>query len=159
MIEDRKKLTNYAFNLLARRSYSIRDIQKKMNNYINRRNMEEELVEQVIAKLIEHRYLDDEKYASNYVESRIRLKPRGIFLIKKELKMKGISEQLVERTISRMDISEEDMAGSLLDKKLPVWNRLEPKKRRERAYRYLTSRGFKMETVYKAVNRCYDPRA
>ena len=128
-----------------------------MKIYIKRREMDENLVAEVIDKLIEHRYLDDEKYAPNYAESRVRLKPRGIFLIKRELKMKGIKDNLVEKIISEMEISEDDMAKSLLDKKVTIWERLEPRKRKERAYRYLTSRGFKMETVYKAVNSGYYP--
>lgn len=56
----------------------------------------------VIKKLLEYEYLNDEKYAQLFVESRIKYKPRGKNILYGELISKGVSKGIVEKVLSEM---------------------------------------------------------
>ena len=150
------KLRDYSFNLLARKSYSCFEMERKLKRYAQRRSIEDHHIQTLMEKLKKLKYLDDQKFASNYIDYRLRNNPRGKFLIKRELKVKGVDDNFIERALGEKEINEEEMAEALLQKKQRSWKGVEAKKKREKAYRYLTSRGFRMEIVYKTVNRCYD---
>lgn len=61
-----------------------------------------EIEEFVIKKLLEYEYLNDEKYAQLFVESRIKYKPRGKNILFGELISKGVSKDIVEKVLSEM---------------------------------------------------------
>lgn len=56
----------------------------------------------VIEKLLEYEYLNDEKYAQLFVESRIKYKPRGKNILYGELISKGVSKDIVEKILGEM---------------------------------------------------------
>ena len=156
MDDNARKLRDYAFYLLSRKAYSCFEMRRKMKFYVKKRDMDTELIDLTINKLIKLKYLDDKKFAHDYIDSRVRNNPRGKNLIKRELKMKGVEKHLIEEGFEGVEINEDEMAKVLLNKKDRSWQNVPMPKKKERAYRYLTSRGFRMETVYKTVNRCYD---
>lgn len=179
---DYDKLLNYTFHLLAKKRYTNLEIRKKCKLYLVKRGGEDdgadgrEVIDKVVERLIELKYLDDEQYAKDYINERIKFKPRGIFLIKRELKLKGI--------VTEVAIDEVKMATELLSKKRDRWQRSversdrKPVLRRQKqrffsehleqfnnlraqkakAASYLASKGFRPDTVYKAIDRCYNNR-
>ena len=60
------------------------------------------LEEFVIKKLLEYEYLNDERYAQLFVESRIKYKPRGKNILHGELISKGVSKDIVEKVLGEM---------------------------------------------------------
>ena len=53
----------------------------------------------VVKKLLEYEYLNDEKYAQMFVESRIKNKPRGKNILYGELVSKGVSKDIIEKVL------------------------------------------------------------
>ena len=113
----------------------------------------QELVEEVVTRLVEVGYLDDESFARTWVESRDRARPRGESVLRRELYLKGIDRQLVDEVMgARLDAAQDgdpnrDAATALLERKRSALLR-EPDvgKRRQKAYALLARNGFDPET-------------
>jgi len=132
-------------------------MQKKLDQYAKRRHIEDSsLIRRVLDRLIELRYLDDEQYAEDYVATRVKFKPRGKFLLTKELKSKGISPDMLEKVLNKSPIDELDMALQTLQKKEKQWGDLSHFKRKEKAFRFLATKGFDTDTIYKTVGERYN---
>jgi regulatory protein len=111
------------------------------------------LVEEVVTRLVEVGYLDDEAFARTWVESRDRARPRGESALRRELSLKGITREVVDEVLGeRQDAAEGDdpdltAAAALLERKRAALER-EPdvRKRRQKAYALLARSGFDPET-------------
>ena len=120
-------------------------------------------VEWCLRVLEEQGLIDDHAFASAFVRSRIRLRPRGRFRLSQELRQKGVSaevaEQAIEQAFSSEETSEQDLAraaargwlarqGSTLTESLAG---TDPSKERERARRrlhaFLSRRGFGADVI------------
>lgn len=118
------------------------------------------LVDQVIERLIELNYLNDLEYARHYVSDRSRFRPRGKMMIRRELMVRGIAKGEIESAFGGGDgeeiYDETACAESLLARKERSWAMLDLKKKREKAYRFLQSKGFERDAIYKAIRSCYN---
>ncbi len=74
--------------------------QKEIYDYLQKKNAEEDVVEKIIAKLIEQHFLDDEKFARSWVLSRARTKPKGRTVLVMELRQKGIAQDIIDKVLS-----------------------------------------------------------
>ena len=121
------------------------------------------LVEWCLRLLEEQGFIDDHNFASSYVRSRIRLKPRGRFRLTQELRQKGVSaevaEQAIEQAFSNEETSEQALAcaaarrwldrqGSTLIKSLAGTDRSDERERaRRRLHAFLSRRGFGSDVI------------
>ena len=110
-----------------------------------------EAVEEAITYVKSYHYIDDERYASNYVRFHQGQKSRQ--RIKMDLLQKGISKDLVELALeNEFAASEEDMIRVLLEKK-----HYDPetadRKEREKMFRFLLQRGFHSSDIQRALGR------
>ena len=112
-------------------------------------------VEQVIARLHELKYLNDAAFAKDYIHDRMSFKPRGKFLLKRELKQKGLDEESISSALASTEIDEVKMAISVLEKNSKKLASLSGHERKSKAFRLLASRGFNPDAIYKAFNSCY----
>lgn len=94
-----QKKTNKAraagLRLLTARDRSISEVKDRLG----KRFSEEETLD-AIEYLIELGYLDDLRYAKNYVEYRNHSRPRGNFLLRLELRNKGVSDAITEQVLN-----------------------------------------------------------
>jgi regulatory protein len=120
----------------------------------------EALVEEVIIRLIEISYLDDEQFARAWVESRDRARPRGANALRRELALKGVSRQVIDAVLEEREAStaamgvdtERGAALALLARRRSALDRVpDPVKRRQRAYALLARNGFDPETCRTAA--------
>jgi SOS response regulatory protein OraA/RecX len=153
-----QKLLEYALRILSKKRYTVAKMCEKLERTAERSEAaippEEAMtvINQVLARLHELNYLDDEAFARDYIHDRINFKPRGKFLLKRELKLKGIPPEIAEIAIETAKIDEAALAAECLKKHSRKLENLDPKKRRERAFRLLGSRGFDLDTIYKTIN-------
>ncbi len=151
------KLMQYALRILSKKRYTNFEMQKKLTFYANvRKNTNEGDVDAVLKRLNELNYLDDEKFIKDYISDRIRLKPRGKSLLKRELKFKGISKDLLEKVFENIEFDEEKLALEQLANRSYKWDQFESNIQKIKAYRFLYSHGFNRETIYKALKAHYN---
>lgn len=152
-----EKLLAYSFRLLAKKRYTTSEISQKMSRFLSKKAIaDENLVFKVLKRLDELNYLDDAQYAKDYCSGRANLRPSGKALIKRELKMKGISSEIIDEVLDGAGFDEFELAKEAFLRKSRQWRNVDPKKLREKAFRFLASRGFSPDTIYKVVNTQYD---
>lgn len=102
-------------------------------------NVEEEIITEVLEYLKSIGYIDDSKYVDAYLRQSVNIPKYSIFEIKMKLKQKGIRKDLIEKKLSDFDSKkyEENLIQKLKNGKLKNMEEV-----KQRAYLY--RRGFKI---------------
>ena len=89
------RATNNAYALLRQRPRSEFEIRErlKLKGYVA------EVVDGVVEALRRAGEIDDARFAKLWVESRMHTNPQGDVVLKHELKLKGVSEPIIEATL------------------------------------------------------------
>ncbi|MBI2033049.1 MAG: RecX family transcriptional regulator [Candidatus Levybacteria bacterium] len=157
-----EKYYNATLRYLSYRPRSIKEVrdhlQKKSRG--SRGKVEEvdaSLVDRIIEKLLEHKFLNDEEFARMMVRQRTEFKPKGLRLLKQELMQKGVLLEIVERVLEeRKNITSElSLATGLLEKRKRQYEGLEREKLYQRAGGFLVRKGFSFEIARKAVEKVF----
>ena len=100
--------------------------------------------------LVDEGYLDDERYASTFVRSKIHLKKWGVNKIRMSLKMKGISDEIISNALSEIDpeIYREELIKVLKAKKI---NESDPYKKKAKLAQYAMQKGYEPSLVWDAL--------
>ncbi len=104
---------NAAVRLLAVRSRSTKEISTRLEE----RGYMDDTVEMVLYKLETNDLLNDERFAAEWARDRAARK-LGKRRIIAELREKGVSPEIAERTVNNLDTEEYDSAGAALALKL-----------------------------------------
>ncbi|MDX2171844.1 MAG: regulatory protein RecX [Bacteroidota bacterium] len=109
-------------------------------------------VEQIIAKLIEENYLNEERFAFALVSGKFNIKQWGKIKIKIELKKHKVSDYLISRTLNSID--EELYAITLkkvIDKKQRLTSEKNKQKLIQKLIQHAISKGFESDLVVEEV--------
>lgn len=138
------RLYSYGIWLLGRRDYTTFEMAQKMKNY----QPDEKIIQEVIDKIVDLGYINDERRATNIVNSYI--KKESSYKIKRRLAEKGVSKEMIEEVIEECvdEDTEIEMAKKMLVKKFKVFN---PDNRQKYAS-YLAGRGYGWDVISKAVD-------
>ncbi|MBO2523339.1 MAG: hypothetical protein CW336_05715 [Bacteroidetes bacterium] len=106
--------------------------------------------EKIVKILVDEGYLDDERYASTFVRSKIHLKKWGVNKIKMSLKMKGISDEIIGNALSEIDpeIYKDELIKVLKAKKI---NESDPYKKKAKLAQYAIQKGYEPSLVWDAL--------
>ncbi|USF29045.1 regulatory protein RecX [Clostridium sp. MD294] len=118
----------------------------------------EDIIERVINFLIEYHYVDDEKYCESYIKQRLRCNPKGSYVLKMELKQRGIKDSIICRVIEQSNIDEFSDAVKLLEKKCFYLEEIDEKEKK-RLISFLQRRGYSYDIIkesfeYVVKNKC-----
>ena len=88
----KKSATDYALWLLGLRGYSEHELRTKLTqkSYLKTE------IDEAISKLKKHRLIDDKQLAIGWINSRDFSRPRSEYLLKMELRKKGISAKDID---------------------------------------------------------------
>lgn len=115
------------------------------------------VIDEVMDSLKESGYLDDNRFAENYME-RSDVQKMGKRAISYKLRNEGIDGEKIESLLS--EISEEDereSARELVQKKLSsMSDDLPLEKKRNRLFGLLSRKGFSGDIVFSVVRECLD---
>lgn len=153
MNEDLLNLLNKAYFFLKFRPRSEKEIRDYLYKKIKSKHWSRDDAEKVIQELKEEGLIDDEKFIDLYVRDRTTLKPKGKKLLIRELKQKGIKEELIEKYFSVNEIDEEKLALQILQKRWPRFKSLYSQKRFEKSARFLLGRGFSFDIVKRTIEK------
>jgi regulatory protein len=93
--DDIRKAYNRALHYLTRRMRS----EGEVRTYLAEKEIDAPIIQEAILKLYEYKFLNDEQYAIAYVRTQMNTTDKGTIVIKRELKDRGISEELIEKAI------------------------------------------------------------
>lgn len=138
---------NTALKYLTLRSRSIKEI----HDYLAKKQYEEEDINEVIKKLIELKFLNDDNFAKSFIEKSQR-KGKSRQAIAYELRLKGIDKDQSEIVF---DDSKDDLTTALeyISKRLKQFDRFTPEKRQNKIISRLRSRGYDWEIISKVLKK------
>ncbi|MGH9802171.1 MAG: regulatory protein RecX, partial [Blastocatellia bacterium] len=94
-----EKTMNRGLKLLSFKPRSIAELRERL---LEKEWAEAVIVDQVIARLIELRYLDDEQFAANYASSRLTVSPLGKTRLRRDLQRKKLPNDVTEQTLAQV---------------------------------------------------------
>lgn len=105
--------------------------------------------EQVVDELKAIGYINNKLYAQKYVFDRSKLKPLSKKLMKQELLIRGISEEIAEEVLDDWKVEDVSVAESLLKRKFGKYD-MNDVTIMKKAYMFLSHRGFSYDTFREA---------
>ena len=93
--EARQQAVDRALNYLSFRPRSRQEVRQ----YLRRKETTPEIIEAVIARLEALNLINDEQFASFWVESRERFNPRGARALRHELRAKGVERDVADAAV------------------------------------------------------------
>jgi regulatory protein len=100
-----KKARYLVLRLLTFRARSTREV----SNYLNRKGFTEEIVKEVIDEMTSYGYLNDQKFAQDFIAYR-KIRGNGLKKVRYELALKGLDRQIVNDLVEEHFDEEEDLA-------------------------------------------------
>lgn len=145
--DDEEHGYNYALFVL---NLSMRT-ETEMKEKMLKRGYFPEVINKVIKRLIEDRYLDDKRYAEVFLESMKRAKYYGQFVIRRKMMEKKLPKEIIANTLKEFlsDEDEKEIATRYLEKnfgELKTLGKL-PYEEKQKIMRRLLSRGFGIDLV------------
>ena len=113
--------------------------------------------EQVLARLVRDRFIDDGRYAEAFVRDKLRLSGWGEYKIRTALQRKRIDRELIDAALAQAD--RQDMAGRLrqqLERKMRTTRHTTQYELKTKLIRYGLSLGYDYETVLRQRRRARD---
>lgn len=124
---------------------------KQIHQYLTRKELDEPHIEYALQRLESEKLVDDELYARQFAESRLRSGHKGRLMIRQELQQRGVSKQAASEALSALDRDSELEAATALAQKKAKSLTGETAKRRAKLMGFLLRRGFPGDIVREAM--------
>ncbi len=140
--DDRQKAYDQAVRFLSYRPRSRVEVER----YLRDKKMSPDVIADVVGRLEQSDYLNDEAFARFWVENRAEFKPRSRRALQYELRQKGLSSQAIDNVLSETQ-DDETAAWRAVEGRLARWAGLSRDELRQKMAGYLSRRGFNYEII------------
>ncbi len=129
--------------------------EKEIRDYLIKKNADPDIIDAIVAKLYEQKFLNDEEFAKSWIRSRAMFRPRGKRMLQIELARKGIAKEVIAKV---MEEKHEDIPDELTQAKNLIGKRIaklvgEPRQViYQKVGSFLARRGFSWDTSKKAID-------
>ena len=144
-----KSAVEKAMDLLLFKARSEYELRSKLKE----KEYSDEEIDEAIKYVSSFGYLNDRKYAEQFVLSNSSKK--SISSIRYELKQKRIDDEIIDEVLMDVETDEEDIVYELILKKAGEPHVPDEKEER-RLFGFCARRGFSTATIFKALNRYKD---
>ncbi len=143
--EAKKKLEHYC-------AYQERCHQEVVNK-LRGMKMIPQAIDVILVHLIQHNYLNEERFAKTYVRGKLRFKKWGKRRLTSELKKKDISKININQALTEIDNTEYvEIFNDLAEKRLNSLKEKDKYQKKRMLADYLLYRGWETYMVYDKVN-------
>lgn len=145
-VRSRERTMNRAVRLLAAKPRAVRELRERL---LEKLWTNEEIVDAVIEKLKEYKYLDDEQYARDAALSKLRQKPQGKRRLQMSMSQKKLDKDLVDTAIAEAfeKIPESDLIDQAIAKRLRLKGKPETREDTKKFYDHLLRQGFGFDLI------------
>ena len=129
-----------------------------MRSRLKLKRYDESTIDAVIDSLKKISEIDDVKFAGFWVESRMHVNPVGSLALRRELKEKGVPDQIIEAVINQKEKNYDEYAVALklAGERFKRLANIDGRKARKKLYDYLLRRGFGYDMVQRATDAVMD---
>ncbi len=128
----------------------------ELRQKLRQRGFDSTIIETVIAKLKEQKYVDDLAFARFWKDDRESFSPRSQWLTRRELRQKGVSEEIINQVVETIDEEDSAYRAALSKSRRRVYP--DHQIFRRRLGEYLRRRGFGYEVTNRTVERLWQER-
>lgn len=148
---DESELYQYAIGALGRKMRTVAELKRLLRNRVSRDEHGTLLIEMVILRLKEQKYLNDASYAATYAAFRRDNENFGSRRVVTDLKVKGIHAEVIAKAVEQAyaGVDEEAQARTFLKRK----RRKRPENNQEaaRIFRTLIRAGFRSSVAIRIL--------
>jgi regulatory protein len=150
---DQEALYEYAVGALARKMRSVAELKRLLRQRLPGGDESEAMVEAVVGRLKEQKYLDDSAYAAAYSSYRRENEKFGRLRIITDLKARGVHGDLITKAVSAAyaGTDEEKLAREYLRRKR--LKKPADAKGAARIYRSLLRAGYTSRTIFRILRQ------
>ena len=125
------------------------EVEKKLKSW----GLIPDAVGMLISELMQHNFLNEERYARTFARGKFRIKKWGRIKIKQELKIRSIYAKCIEFAMQEIDPDAYyELLKEVLQKKSNLEKETHPYKRKAKLTSYLVSRGFEYDLIRMALD-------
>jgi regulatory protein len=122
--------------------------QYEVRNKLYEWGLHQKEVEEIISELIGLNFLNEERFSIAYTLGKFRIKAWGKLKIKQGLKLKGVPDKLISKSLNAIDIDDyQSKLKLILEKKLITITEKNPFKRRYLLSRYAAAKGYESDLI------------
>ena len=142
----REKTMNRAVRLLAAKPRSVRELRERL---LEKLWTNDEIVDGVIEKLKEYKYLDDDVYARDLAVSKLRQRPQGKRRLQQTMSQKKLDKETVETAVSEAfeKLPEADLIDQAIAKRLRLKGKPATREETKKFYDHLLRQGFGYDLI------------
>jgi regulatory protein len=145
------------------KSYTVEEAKKKLEHYcayqercheeviqkLKTLNMISQAIDVIVAHLIEHNFLNEERFACSFARGKHRIKHWGKTRIINELKLRGISKYNIDRALKEIPHSEYiDTFHTISEKYWESLKESNVNKKKNKFLGFLMRKGFESQLIY-----------
>jgi regulatory protein len=151
----RERTMNRAVKLLAAKPRSVRELRDRL---LDKMWTDAEIVDGVIEKLSEYKYLDDEQYARDLAISKLRQKPQGRRRLEMTMSQKKLDKAVVAGAIADAfeKLPEDKLIEQAIAKRLRLKGKPETREETKKFYDHLMRQGFGFDLVRTKLSEVSD---
>ncbi|MFB6888794.1 recombination regulator RecX [Kitasatospora sp. NPDC056327] len=130
---------------------------KQLADALRKREIPDEVAEEVLTRLEEVGLIDDAAFARAWVESRHSVRGLSRRALAQELRTKGVTGELAEQALAQLDPDDEtEAARALVERRLRTTRGLERQTRTRRLVGMLARRGYSEGLAFRVVREALD---
>lgn len=148
----RERTMNRAVKLLAAKPRSVRELRERL---LEKLWTDLGIVDRVIEKLKEYKYLDDEQFARDLAVSKLRQKPQGKRRLQQTMSQKKLDKDVVENAIAQAfeTLPEDGLIDIAIAKRLRLKGRPDTREDTKKFYDHLLRQGFGFDLIREKMSR------
>ncbi len=124
--------------------------EKEIRERLERKEFDPLIIDQVIEKLKEDKFLDDTQFAQWWTEQRQDFKGKSKFVIKSELAQKGVDREIVDNTLTHAK-DDYETAKELFERKRHVFEKYTGGEYTKKATAYMHRKGFSWDIIQRIL--------
>lgn len=146
----RARIFQRAAKLLAAKPRSVAELRERL---LEGRGATKVVVEEIIARLREYGYLDDERFALGYASVKVRQRPVGRQRLQRDLMFKQVSREVADEALDQVfaETPEEELIDRAIAKRTRLRGRPKTRAEGKSLFDHLLRQGFPFELVAEKV--------
>lgn len=146
----RARVFQRAAKLLAAKQRSVEELRERL---LEGRGATKANVDEVIGRLREYGYLDDERFAQSYASLRLQQRPIGRQRLQRDLWLKNIDKKTADEALDQVfeATSEEDLIERAIAKRVRLRGKPKTREDAKKLFDHLLRQGFAFELVSDTV--------
>lgn len=142
-------LMDTSVKYIDRRLRSINELR----DYLKNKEEDTIIIEEVIDKLIDYKYLDDDRFTKAFIKDKLNFTNWGDYKIKNELKRLGVNEEIIYNNMTSIDDNiYYERINKIIDKDISTNKKYSGIKLKNKIYNHLLTLGYIKEKVISIIN-------